>query len=63
MYQKHDRSIIDGMDEQNDKLLVKAYIKFMSNAIPIESEGDLEESLNSDVFLQAAVTEFMFAIY
>ena len=63
LYLKHEQSIVDGMSDQMTKLFSKTYTTTVSKVLPINDETSLEDSLNKDVFLQAAMKEFFIPLY
>jgi hypothetical protein len=63
LYLKHEHKLIENMSTQISKTLVKMYSKSISNVIPIDNAEDLENSLNNDVFIKAAINEYLPTIF
>lgn len=63
IYLKHEQGIIDKMSKQVFEIFVKGYSKTVANVLPIDDEEGLTNTLNNDVFLQAAVCEYFPILY
>jgi hypothetical protein len=63
LYLKHEQKLLKDMSTQISKIFVKMYSKTVANVIPIESSDQLENSLNNDVFIKAAINEYFPTIF
>lgn len=63
LYLKHEQDLIDRMADQWREVSVKVYTRLVSKVLPLEDEDKLEQSLNKDVFLTAALKEAFIPFY
>lgn len=62
-YLKHEQAMIEKMSTNLTKMITKAYTNSVSNILPIEQPESLENKLNDDVFLKAAINEYLPPLY
>ena len=62
-YLKHEQDIINKMSNHVSKVLVKTYTNSVCSVLPIDDQEGLEKDLNNDVFVKAAVSEYLPPLY